>query len=222
MTIESYLADLNDELLGDPRFRRRVLAEVESHLREAAAAVGAAEAIARMGSPADLARGFAAQAAASAAAWAGRLVALCLAGFVGVYVAAENTLPPAPWPSEEATPALVRWTTDASTWAFALAAVAGVAAVALSVADRARAALGAASGAALALSVACALAVIGGIRRAALYEELDVSGRLSALETATGAAALVSLAAVALVSASWALRVWSTAERASRSYGLRS
>jgi hypothetical protein len=55
--IEEYLAELA-RLLPRGRRRRRILAEVEAHLRDAAAEHGDAEAIARFGAAAEVARAF--------------------------------------------------------------------------------------------------------------------------------------------------------------------
>ena len=221
MTIDGYLRDLRRALPGDPLFRRRVLAEVEDHLRESAESVGEEEALRRMGAPHVLAAGFAEPATTRAARSAAAIIGGCLGGFVLAYGVSENTLPPAPWPSADAAPAFLRWTTTGAGWAFALAAALAGAAVLLALLRRASVALAASCACALVLAVACALALAASVRRATLYDELGVAGRWSAIETTAGAVYIVSLAAVALVAAGWATRVWLTAQRASRSYGFR-
>ena len=217
MTISEYLAELRHSLPGDPLFRRRVLAEVEDHLRESAAAVGEDEALRRMGAPRVVAAGFAAPAAADATRRAAGVLVVCLGGFVIAYLIGENTLPPAPWPSADAAPAFLRWTMTAANWAFATAAVLGGGALLLSLLRRTPAALAFACGGALGLASACLLALAAGVRRATLYDDLAVAGRWSPLEIMAGELYLVSLAAAALVAAGWAARVWVTAQRASRS-----
>jgi hypothetical protein len=56
--IDDYLAALARILAVHPRRRERIMLELESHLRESAERQGAAEAIARMGTAADVARSF--------------------------------------------------------------------------------------------------------------------------------------------------------------------
>jgi len=221
MTIVDYLAELRRSLPGDPLFRRRVLAEVEGHLRESAAAVGEDEAIARMGSPGDLGRSFASGAAAAASRWAAGLVALATIGVLAAYGPAESALPPAPWPSADVAPAFIRWTTEGAKWSFVIALAAELGALLMLPLRLHTAALGISCICAFALASACVFTVAGEVHRAQLYGQLDVPGRLSALELVVGGAYLLLLAAVALVAAGWATRVWLTAQRASSSYGLR-
>jgi HAAS len=109
--IDRYLEQLARQLplLG----KRRILAEVAAHLREAAARVGEDEAIARFGAPADVASGFRPAVARRAAFWAVIALGLCIgAAFVGLLVIPENALPPAPWPTD-APPFYLRWKRDA-------------------------------------------------------------------------------------------------------------
>src|SRR4051812_554573 len=56
--IADYLEALARELRTHPRRRERILAEIESHLRESASRHGADEAIARLGAPSEVARSF--------------------------------------------------------------------------------------------------------------------------------------------------------------------
>jgi hypothetical protein len=56
--IDDYLAALERSLAVHPRRRDRIVLELESHLRESAERRGAAEAIARVGTPAVVARSF--------------------------------------------------------------------------------------------------------------------------------------------------------------------
>ena len=210
--IDAYLDDLRRTLPGDPLFRRRVLAEVNVHLRESAAEHGEEEALARFGPAQEVAARFAAEGVASAASWAARLLVLCLGGFVVAAYAAENLLPPAPWPSADAAPALLRWTGVGAVWLFG-----GAAACALAALIRPRLVLLLAAGGALA--AAAVLAAVNEVQRATLYAELDVAGRLSTAEVLVGGLYLVALSAVALGAAGWAVFVRLTASRASRSYG---
>jgi hypothetical protein len=215
MTIEQYLDELRRRLLGGPRFLRRVLAEVEDHLRDSAGAVGEDQAIARMGPPRDLARDFAPQAAEAASSLAVWLLVLCLGGFVAAYVVSENTLPPAPWPSADAAPAFLRWTTTAAGWSFAAAAALAGVALVLSMMRKTPTALAASCACALALTLACAAGLAAGMHRATLYDDLAVADRWSPLEILAGELYLLALASVALGGAAWASRVWLTARRAS-------
>lgn len=105
MTIDAYLAEL-ERLL--PRIaRRRALAEVREHLRDAAAGQEAAgtspfeaEAAATrdFGPVADIARRIGSELALRETRLAGVLALAAAAFFVfPLYVVPENTLPPAPW-----------------------------------------------------------------------------------------------------------------------------
>jgi hypothetical protein len=217
VTIEEYLQALGRLLPRGPG-RRRTLAEVEDHLREAAEEVGEEEeAVARFGSPEEVARAFADERLARATPWSALVVLLCLGGYLGAYLLAENALPPAPWPSESEAPSFLRWTAAGATWSFAAAAGAGVLALVLAALSRGRSALAALALSTLALALASSLALAGGLRRAALYDELDVAGRLSGIEVALGTVYLASLALAALAAAGWSLRVSWTARRASTS-----
>ena len=78
--------------------RERILSEAEAHLRDAAAEVGEAEAVARFGAAREVASRFAEPAARRAL----RIVALAPAALLAValvpgYGIVENALPPAPW-----------------------------------------------------------------------------------------------------------------------------
>jgi hypothetical protein len=174
-----------------------------------------------MGAPHVVAGGFAAAAASDASRLAAGILLCCLGGFVVAYLISENTLPPAPWPSADAAPAYLRWTTMGAGWAFVAAGALGGSAFLLSLLRKTSAALAASCGCALTLACACFLALAAGMRRATLYDDLAVTGRWSPLEVMAGELYLVSLAAAALVAAGWAGRVWLTAQRASRSYWFR-
>lgn len=210
--VDDYLAALRRELGFDPLSRRRILAEVEDHLRESAAAHGEEEAIARFGSPAEVAARFAPSAAAVAARWASLALLACLLGFAAGAMATENLLPPAPWPSADAAPDFVRWTSAGTVWAFALAAVLGAAALL----RPGRLLL---LPAAIALAVACVLGFANLVERARLYAELDAAGRIDPLAVVGGALYLGVLASAALAVVAWALFVAATARRASSSNG---
>jgi hypothetical protein len=122
--VERYLAELAREL--PPWSRRRVLAEAEDHLREAASAVGEDEAVARFGRAAIVAREFRRIAALRFAAAA---VFAALALPVLSYPLVENGLPPAPWPTEQAMPAHLRWKVDAVEMLYVLAVAASAVAL---------------------------------------------------------------------------------------------
>jgi hypothetical protein len=104
--IGEYLRELGSLLPWT--MRRRVLAEVEDHLRSSAVQHGEEEAVRRFGPPRDLAADLAAAHVAPAlrvaVAFAAALVCVPLA----VYVVTENSLPPAPWP-EGAMPETLAW-----------------------------------------------------------------------------------------------------------------
>lgn len=118
--IERYLAELAREL---PSWNRnRVLAEAEDHLREAARGIGEEEAVARFGAAREVAGGFRRVAAVRLAALA-VLAALALP-FLS-YPVVENSLPAAPWPSEEAMPDHLQWKLDAIELLYLLAVGAG-------------------------------------------------------------------------------------------------
>jgi hypothetical protein len=218
--IEKYVVELRRRLPGDPLLRRRVLAETEAHLRESAAEVGEAEAVARFGAPEEIASGFADLAVRRASAAAAVSLLAAAAAFLAGYVVAENTLPPAPWPSADATPGYLRWKADAATMAFATGAAATALALGLALLRRARLALAATTAAAVALAAAAALAATHQLQRMSAYEELGVAGAEPLWLVALGAALLAVPVAFSLVAVGWAVRVVATAQRASRSYGL--
>jgi hypothetical protein len=215
--IDRYVAELRHRLPGDPFLRRRVLAETEAHLRESAAEVGEDEAIARFGAPAVVASDFAEPAASRASVAAATTLLAAVAAFVVAYGLGENTLPPAPWPSADATPGYLRWKAEAATIAFVTGVAATGLALALALLRRARAALAATAVAAVVLTAAAVLAATHQLQRTAAYEELGVAGAEPLWLVALGAAVPV---AFSLVAVAWAARVVATAQRASRSYGL--
>ena len=117
MTLSDYLASLARELMVGPLRRRRILAEVEDHLRASVDERLASDvprdeaeeaALARFGAAEDLAAGFNRQ-------WRVRTrlaAAVVLGGaavlFVSVQRVMEGWVRPAPWP-EDAAPAAVAW-----------------------------------------------------------------------------------------------------------------
>ena len=107
--IERYLAELERILPRLPLLKRRILSEVEDHLREASAREGEERALERFGAPHAVAAGFAATYAARYArlAQVATLGALASA-FLALYPVPENALPPAPWP-EGAMPEHLAW-----------------------------------------------------------------------------------------------------------------
>ena len=210
MTIDRYLAELRALLRGDPLFRRRVLAEVESHLRESAERHGEAGAIERFGPPEAVASGFARSAEERAALAPAVAVLLSLGAFLVAYGAIENALPPAPWPSTDAAPAAFRWPTLGAEIALVAAGVSALGALFL---RRIRLVTGAIACAAVTL--AAMLAIAGTWALYVEYERLDVVGRPGAPGLVLGSLWL----AAAVVAAVGSL-VWATAQRASRSNGL--
>ena len=143
MTIERYLAELERRLPNTRR--RRILAEAEAHLRDAAAAAE------RDGAPPEeaerracesfgpvelVARGFAAESAIPATRRATGVVLLALASLLlPLYAIPENTFPPAPWAE---LPGHLAWKQDAAIVLYLAALVLAVAACAAAVASRFR------------------------------------------------------------------------------------
>jgi hypothetical protein len=144
--IERYLEDLAQALPWGVS-QRRILAEVEDHLRASARVVGEVEAVERFGPPADVARGYKPVGAARLAAVAVALVALSFPAHPALYPLAENTLPPAPWPTEAMKPAHLAWKQDVTMALLLLGA--GAVAVALVTLRRGNGATVAAAGTAV-------------------------------------------------------------------------
>ena len=110
--IPGYLADLERALPPAPLLKRRILAEAEDHLREAAAVDGAEAAVERFGDATTVARGF----APAYGAFYARLgvvgtLALAAGSFLLLYPIPEALLPPAPWAEK---PGHLAWKQDAS------------------------------------------------------------------------------------------------------------
>jgi hypothetical protein len=187
VTIDAYLAELRRRLRHRPLARRRILEEVEAHLRESAAAVGENEAVRRFGDPRAVAAGYPPR-------WGLLGGAVAALGLAVAFGAAENALPPAPWPTADATPSSVMVPQQLAL----LCGAFGLVALLLR-----RAVPGT-----IALALAALLALASELRRAWLYDALGVSG-LVWWEVAAEATLLVAVAAVALVAA--------VAERASTS-----
>lgn len=201
--IERYLAELAPLLPLRGRGRRRILTEVEDHLREAAAALGSErEAIRRFGAPKVVAARFSEAGAAQATRWALVALALAGAGFAAAGLVAENTLPPAPW-AEGATPGHLSWKLDAALAGFLVALIAGVAGILLR--RRLRAALFAVGLGAAALAAAAVLGAVEELQRASLYRDLGVPGAYSPGEAALVATWACGLALLALAPAGLAL-----------------
>jgi hypothetical protein len=220
--IERYLDDLRRLLRGPGR--RRIVAEVEAHLREAAARLEDAgmtpreadcEAVAAFGPPEDVAAGFASEQAARTLGWASRILLAAVVGFVPLYGLVENLAPPAPWASAADAP-------DHLTWKLAVTNVlviaAGLLAVGVFVAARGyRREPGAAGRRARPLSaaivltgtvlaVAAALGAVETVQRAAVYRELAVPGTFTTLELAAVVASASVLGLAALGAVGWSLR----------------
>jgi len=162
--IDSYLADLRRALRARFFLQRRLLAEVEDHLRESAeelrrsglaAEDAEREAVARFGPPKAVA------AEAVRAAWPRSLVpaALLLLGtlmlFVfPLYAIPENTLPPAPWAER---PGYLTWKLYASLAAYGVSLGAVLVAAGAAWRGWARVALGALATSLAAFGVSAAL-----------------------------------------------------------------
>jgi hypothetical protein len=121
--IDRYLDELRGLLPAVSR--RRVLEEVEEHLRLSAREVGEKEALARFGAAREVAAEYRARAR--------RFYALLALGFAAAfplltYPIPENTLPPAPWPAGQM-PGELAWKQDGTIWLFAVAVVAALVAL---------------------------------------------------------------------------------------------
>lgn len=122
--IEQYIQELRRRL---PFLsRRRVLEEVEEHLRLSARAVGEEQALERFGPAEQVVQSFRLRARSF---YAALVLAAGVAFPVLAYPIPENELPPAPWPSADQMPAELAWKLDAIVWLFAAAAAAGAVAL---------------------------------------------------------------------------------------------
>jgi hypothetical protein len=200
--IDSFLADLRRALRSRLLLRRRLLAEVEGHLRESAeelrrsgrpAEDAEREAVARFGSPEGVA------AAAVRAAWPRSLVpaALLLLGALMLHVLPpygipENTLPRAPWATR---PGYLTWKLYASLGAYGVSLGAVLLAAGAAWRGWARVALGALATSLTAFAVSAALGVALAVQWAGA-----VPGSGTALALSLPATALTTgLAALAVV-----------------------
>jgi hypothetical protein len=154
--IDAYLAELRRALGFGLWAKERVLAEVEDHLRSAAANVGEEEAVRRFGPADQIACAFRARMAWLYAAVA---VVFALAFPVLSYPLVENTLPPAPWPTEDRAPEHLRWKQDKIAQLFLLA-IGAVVVTALSWRRRGRLRFLALASAAGALALMAVLGVV--------------------------------------------------------------
>jgi hypothetical protein len=206
--IEAYLQQLEAALPGPRAARRRIVAEVEAHLRDAAQQGVLAglqqpdaelEAVARFGAAETLARDFR---QLLALRLLGRACLALVAGLALAAVAAagltENLLPPAAWPTDEL-PAALAWRRAAVAAALLLASVLGAGAWLTARAGHRRVAASVASGAA-----AASLATVALWISLALEWADRVPGAGEAFTAATGVAA--GLLVPAAVLAAGALR----------------
>jgi HAAS len=126
--LDCYLRELDGMLRATPRRRKRILAEVEEHLRDDG---GDAAAIERFGSPAEVAARFNDLGPEPMPRLAASLV---LGGALFVFAVVqglEDALPPAPWPSAAEAPASLRVTFGAATVAILVGVAAALAALVL-------------------------------------------------------------------------------------------
>jgi hypothetical protein len=161
-TIDHYLAELRRALPAGSR--RRVLAEVEDHLRESAAVHGEDEALARFGSARDLAASLAGTAAVRETLRAAALLLLALVpAALAAYPLPQNLLPPwgaAPadrWP-QGPFPTGVAWKQDAILLLLLVAGALGTGGITTSAFRRVRLALPLLAGGLVSL---VSLAVVG-------------------------------------------------------------
>jgi hypothetical protein len=127
--IESYLAALERELDARGPLRRRILTEVEDHLRESARERGEDEAVRRFGPPVEVARRFRLRVALSSLRGAAAVLAAAVVSVPLLYPIPENVLPPAPWP-EGQMPGHLEWKQDAIIALLLVASAAAAAALA--------------------------------------------------------------------------------------------
>lgn len=183
--IESYLAELARHLRVSPWRRRRILAEVEAHLRDAG---GDEDAIARFGSAEDVAARFNELAPRPHP----RLAALTVLGGIvvvfGTVQGLEQHIPPAPWPEEQAPANLETLFTLATSGVFV--------AIALAVAALLRGGRGEAIAACATLVVTVLLLAVHAFRRAELVAGSPPAWQLLLV---TAAALAPPLAGAALV-----------------------
>jgi len=203
--IDSYLADLRLALRSRFLLRRRLLAEVEDHLRESAEELrrsGLAaddaerEAVARFGSPKAIAT------EAVRAAWPRSLVpaALLLLGSLLLFVfplygIPENTLPPAPWDTR---PGYLTWKLYASLAAYGVSLGAVLLAAGAAWRGWARVALGAFATSIAALGVSAALGITLAVQWA---QAVPGSGTTFALVLPATALTLILATAAAAMAA---------------------
>jgi hypothetical protein len=197
--IANYVAALSRELQFDPSLSRRVCAEVEDHLREAAANGAGAdvegEAVARFGSPYAIARQFAAPSLIRQARGVGYgmvLVVLssylAMAGRLAWYVAVNWRV------SSDAPPAALRTVTLLiDRYAFALAAIVGLCSLAYAWRVRPAELNAASRGQVLRFFLLCVLATLG------LLVTVAADIVLTALRLAGSASPLASLLPLALL-----------------------
>jgi hypothetical protein len=192
--IDDYLKELAHELGLRTPHTRRILLEVEDHLREAARELGEEEAVARFGRPREVAAGFAREAGARMTRWSAWAAGAAVLAMLAAYGIVENSLPPAPWPSADAAPDYLRWKLEAAVWLIGGGFLAGGAALAVALVRplRVRLALATAGAALLALGAAGVLGVVEGFQRAAVYRELGVEGALPDLAIAAVSAMQLS------------------------------
>jgi hypothetical protein len=153
--IDAYVAELGRMLRFRFLLRRRLLVEVEGHLRDSARALDSErEAVARFGPPEAVASAALRAVAPRGLFWA----ALLLLGTLSVYVLPlyaipENTLPPAPWDER---PGYLTWKLYTALTSFTVAGAAGLVSLACAWRGWSRTGLAAliSSAAALALSSA--------------------------------------------------------------------
>ena len=111
--VRDFLARLERELPVRGERRRRILAEVEDHLLEAAALHGPEEALRRFG-PADvLLRAYASARRRTVEQFAALATLALLVSPVLTYPVVQSSLPPAPWASAAEMPGQLVWKLDA-------------------------------------------------------------------------------------------------------------
>jgi hypothetical protein len=177
MTVDAYVRELARELGLRTPHTRRILVEVEDHLRESARELGEDEALARFGSPRTVAATFAGDAARRLTRWTSWAVGASILATLAAYGAIENGAPPAPWQSADSAPDYLVWKLWLAQRLILVGFVAGAIAVAWAHLrpDRARGALACCAAALGALASAGVLSAIESFQRAAVYRELGVA-----------------------------------------------
>lgn len=204
--IDAYLRELRREMRFRPIRRRRLLAEVEGHLRDSAEALGRAgrapdeagrEAVTRFGPPGAVAAEAVRAAGPAGLSWAAGLLLTALAVFsLPLYAIPENTLPAAPWAER---PGHLTWKLHAALAFYGVALAAALFALTASWLKLSRVALGALLVSAAALAVSAIAGTVLAVQWAAAVPGSGTTLALSLPATAVTGSIVAVATAVALL-----------------------